>query len=75
MILCSRFWQWMVWRKHPAIPAVRVMIRYVMAIHLPSGGYVMGVDANYLDTCSYTIKREAVGLTVMIMRNTEKWQF
>ena len=21
-----------------------------------SGGYVMGVDANYLDTCSYTIK-------------------
>ena len=39
-----------------------------------SGGYVMGVDAIIWIPAVIPLRR-AVGLTVMIMRNTEKWQF
>ena len=52
----------------------RVMIRYVMAIHLFP--VVMSWALMQIIWIPAVIPlRRAVGLTVMIMRNTEKWQF
>ena len=53
---------------------VRVMIRYVMAIHLFPVVMSWGLMQIIWIPAVIPLRR-AVGLTVMIMRNTEKWQF